>query len=197
MNITTQYDNFVGIYDGAFSIETCDKLIEYFKWCQTNNKTFARPEDETFKKDESCTLNPSTQEINFSYPNLQHVLSEFNTVFWDVCYNDYTNKYSELKQYQNHTIYSYKVQRTVPTGGYHIWHCEDATKTFSSRIGVYILYLNDVAEGGETEFLYQSKRIAPKKGRLVIFPPNYPWTHRGNPPLSGEKYVMTGWIEFQ
>ena len=39
-------------------------------------------------------------------------------------------------------------------------------------------------------------RVAAKKGRLVIFPANYPWTHRGNPPLSGEKYIMTGWVEF-
>jgi hypothetical protein len=81
-------------------------------------------------------------------------------------------------------------------GGYHIWHSEDGDKNFAFRVGVYILYLNDVAEGGETEFLYLSKRIAPKKGRLIIFPPNYPWTHRGNPPLSGEKYILTGWTEF-
>jgi hypothetical protein len=197
MNITTQYDNFIGIYDGAFSIDFCDKLIEYFKWCQHNNRTYTRPDDETFKKDESCNLNPTTNEINFSYQNLQHLLQEFNYGFWDVCYKDYTNNYSELNKYQDRTIYSYKIQRTLPAGGYHIWHSEDGDKSYSSRIGVYILYLNDVMEGGETEFLYLSKRIAPKKGRLIIFPPNYPWTHRGNPPLSGEKYIMTGWIEFR
>jgi len=197
MNITTSYDNFVGIYDGAFSIDFCDRLIEYFKWCQNNNRTYARPDDETLKKDESCNLNPTMSEINFSYQNLQHLLNEFNTGFWDVCYKDYIDHYSSLKQYSQHTIYSYKVQRTLPMGGYHIWHSEDGDKSFAFRVGVYILYLNDVAEGGETEFLYLSKRIAPKKGRLIIFPPNYPWTHRGNPPLSGEKYILTGWTEFK
>jgi hypothetical protein len=53
-----------------------------------------------------------------------------------------------------------------------------------------------VEEGGETEFLYLSQRVKPKTGRLVIFPSGYVHTHRGNPPLSGEKYIMTGWIEF-
>lgn len=197
MNVITQYDNFVGIYDGAFSIDFCDKVIEYFKWCQSNNRSYGRPNEETVKKDESCNFNPITQEINFSFPHIQHILNEFNTAFWDVCYKDYTNQYSDLQNYQAHTIYTYKVQKTSPGGGYHIWHSENGDKHFSSRIGVYILYLNDVAEGGETEFLYLSKRIPPKKGRLVIFPPNYPWAHRGNPPLSGDKYIMTGWVEFR
>jgi len=197
MNVTTQYENFVGIYDGAFSIDFCDKVIEYFKWCQSNNRSYGRPNEEIVKKDESCNLNPITQEINFSYPHIQHILQEFNTAFWDVCYKDYSNQYSDLQNYQPHTIYTYKVQKTSPSGGYHIWHSENGDKHFSSRIGVYILYLNDVAEGGETEFLYLSKRIAPKKGRLVIFPPNYPWAHRGNPPLSGDKYILTGWVEFR
>jgi len=57
------------------------------------------------------------------------------------------------------------------------------------------VFLNDVDEGGETEFLYQNKRIAPKKGRMVIWPSSFTHTHRGNPPLSGSKYIITGWIE--
>ena len=64
------------------------------------------------------------------------------------------------------------------------------------RSGAYILYLNDVPEGGETEFLYQRLRVSPKEGTLVIFPASYTHTHRGNPPLRGSKYIMTGWIEF-
>jgi hypothetical protein len=138
----------------------------------------------------------SITEINFAHPNLGNFISEFNTVFWDECYTEYRAKYSVLDDYDTHTIYTYKVQKTEPTGGYHLWHCEDGSKTHNRRIGVYILYLNDVEEGGETEFIYQSQRVTAQKGRLVVFPPNYPWAHRWNPPISGNKYIMTGWIEF-
>jgi len=58
------------------------------------------------------------------------------------------------------------------------------------------LYLNDVEEGGETEFLYVKRRVSAKKGRFVLWPAGFTHTHRGNPPLSGEKYIMTGWVEF-
>lgn len=194
---TIQYDDFIGIYDGYFSDQYCDSLVEYFEWCRTNNRSFGRPEAEAYKKDQSCILNPSQiSELKFHNSHIAGFLGEFNSAFWDECYKDYLNNYSVLGQYENHTIYTYKIQRTDPAGGYHLWHCEDGSKDFSQRVGVYILYLNDVAEGGETEFLYLSKRVAPKKGRLVIFPPNYPWAHRGNPPLSGTKYIMTGWTEF-
>jgi hypothetical protein len=58
------------------------------------------------------------------------------------------------------------------------------------------MYLNDVEHGGETEFLYQKRRVSAKTGRVVIWPAGYTHVHRGNPPLSGEKYLLTGWLEF-
>lgn len=195
MNV--HHEDFVGVYDDVFSPMYCDKIIEYFEWCSNNNRTWGRPDPSLRKKDDSTSLNPlSVSEIEFASVNMVDLIDEFNRCFWDTCYKDYTDTYDTLNNYSNHTIYSYKVQKTLPGGGYHVWHCENGDKHFSDRIGTYILYLNDVAEGGETEFLYCNRRIAPKKGRLVIFPANYPWTHRGNPPLSGEKYIMTGWTEF-
>lgn len=193
----SNYESFVGIYDDVFTDKFCDDLIEYFEWCQKNNRTYCRPEEERIKKDDSTALNPpNISEINFSHPNIQGFIGEFNDKFWNEAYKEYLAKYSVLADYEKHTIYTYKLQKTLPAGGYHVWHSEDGSKQFASRIGVYILYLNDVAEGGETEFLYQQMRVAPKKGRLVIFPPNYPWAHRGNPPLSGVKYILTGWMEY-
>ena len=193
-----KYENFIGIYDDYFTPEFCDQLIEYYEWSNKTNKTYERNNAEIVRSDISTNLNPSNvHEIHFNHPNVSGFLQDFNQIFWDECYADYIKTYSTLQDYSTHTIYSYKIQKTLPAQGYHVWHCEDGSISFSRRTGVYILYLNDVEEGGETEFLYHSKRIAPKKGRLIVFPPNYPWTHRGNPPLSGAKYIMTGWLEFQ
>ena len=46
----------------------------------------------------------------------------------------------------------------------------------------------------ETEFLNQSTRVKPKKGRIAIWPAGFPYVHRGNPPLKGEKYILTSWM---
>ena len=63
------------------------------------------------------------------------------------------------------------------------------------RILATMMYLNDVDEGGETEFLYQSLRFKPKRGQFLIWPAGFTHVHRGNPPLSGEKYISTSWLE--
>ena len=86
-----------------------------------------------------------------------------------------------------------KLQYTPIGGGYHIWHYENDAMSVASRILTWTIYLNDVEEGGETEFLYQHKRVKAEKGNILIFPASFTHTHRGNPPISGDKYILTGW----
>ena len=62
---------------------------------------------------------------------------------------------------------------------------------------VAFMYLNKCEQGGETEFLYQHRRIKPEAGRLVLAPTGWTHPHRGNPPLKGVKYMITGWLEYQ
>ena len=59
-----------------------------------------------------------------------------------------------------------------------------------------MFYLNDVAEGGETEFYYQDVKIKPKAGTMVIAPAYFTHTHRGNVPKSNDKYILTSWVLF-
>lgn len=187
-------NNGIAVIDNAFSLDYCEKVIAFFKWSKDNNRTWGRDETtELYKKDESCRLN----DISIYY-GAEHsaLMSEFNKAFFEQHYPAYVNYFSVLNDMARHGIFTYKVQKTLPGGGYHIWHCESDGTDRTRRIGTYILYLNDVASGGETEFLYLSQRIEPKAGRLVIFPAGYVHTHRGNPPLSGEKYIMTGWLEY-
>lgn len=87
------------------------------------------------------------------------------------------------------------------SGGYHHWHSEiypqDASAESLHRVLLFQCYLNDVAEGGETEFFYQRRSIAPKAGRLVIAPAGFTHTHKGHVPRSGDKYIATSWVLFQ
>lgn len=195
-------ETFIRAYENAVSDDCCDAIISYFEWCLKNNRTWERPEDGIQKSDSSCTLNPgsmrenSTSEaIEYHWGNAGQMLSEFNSAFWDTYYPRYREEFSTLKMYSKHTIFTYKVQKTYPMEGYHSWHCEQDNRNYAQRILTYNLYLNDIYEGGETEFLWQKLRIPARKGTLAIFPTGFTHTHRGNPPLDGIKYLLTGWIE--
>ena len=85
-------------------------------------------------------------------------------------------------------------QKTSPMQGYHNFHCEDVTYNTSGRTLTWMVYLNDVKGGGETEWLYQQRRISPEKGTVVLWPGSFTHLHRGNPPLS-DKYIATGWFQ--
>lgn len=189
-------EDFIRYYDNAFSEQYCSQLINLFEWCLENNRTFDRGnESSLIKKDNGILLNELS--ITYNFDSISTYIRHFNTVFWDECYSLYVKDFTELASYRRVTVNSYKIQKTMPSEGYHIWHSEHGCMDFANRFAVWILYLNTILpeDGGETEFLYQRKRVSPKTGRLVIWPAGFSHAHRGNPPLNGAKYIMTGWIE--
>jgi hypothetical protein len=88
-------------------------------------------------------------------------------------------------------------------GGYPYWHCElypklgDPSGETLHRHLLWTLYLNDEFTEGETEFLYQRRRIKPCTGALLIAPAAFTHTHRGNTPRGADKYIATSWLLFQ
>jgi hypothetical protein len=87
------------------------------------------------------------------------------------------------------------------SGGYHHWHSEiypqNASCETLHRVLLFQYYLNDVEDGGETEFLYQGRKVEAKRGRLIIAPAGFSHTHKGHVPHSGDKYVATSWVLFR
>ena len=61
---------------------------------------------------------------------------------------------------------------------------------------VWMTYLNDVEEGGETEFYYQKLKVKPRKGLTLIWPVDWTHTHRGIVAPKEEKMILTGWFSF-
>lgn len=86
-------------------------------------------------------------------------------------------------------------------GHYAYWHCEVFPQAPHNeplhRTLLWMVYLNEVLAGGQTEFFYQQRAIQPRVGRMVIAPAYFTHTHRGCPPVSGDKYILTSWILLQ
>lgn len=84
-------------------------------------------------------------------------------------------------------------------GGYPYWHSEHYPRDEDSlhRVLLWTVYLNDGFGAGETEFVHQNQKIAPRAGSFLIAPAGFTHTHRGNRPTGGAKYIGTSWILFQ
>jgi hypothetical protein len=195
-NLKYNFKDFIGIYENAFTEKECEDTIKLFENYHKVGYTYSRLGESNsilnFKDDSSVNILPSI-ELDWD-PGF---ISSFHSRFYDFIYPLYNIQYPVLQSLKKHKSKYIKIQKTCPTQGYHIWHCEhNGAEYENDRVLSWILYLNDVEEGGETEFLYQSLRFKPKTGTFILFPAHFTHTHRGNPPLSGVKYIATGWIEF-
>ena len=61
------------------------------------------------------------------------------------------------------------------------------------RFATFLLYLNDVPEGGETCFPLQDIKIKPVAGRVVMFPVGFTHPHEVVAAKS-KRYIMQTWI---
>jgi len=183
----------IGIYDGYIPDIECDKAINYFEKQNDQNKAYDRLQSENadlnFKNDKAISLN---EHVDTWFEQFKPLLVNF-----DIALRHYQNATGVLAAYaiSDFKYTTLKIQKTLPTQGYHVWHLEHSGRQDDARRAlVFTIYLNDIEKGGETEFLHQSIRVKPVKGRCVIWPAAFPYVHRGNPPLEGEKYIMTSWL---
>ena len=161
----------------------CDDLIEYHK----NNieyknlgKSIGANE---MKKSTDVTVFPASQNPSIlMYRKLLFgYMREYNTA--------YDNPLAELTIADGFNIQHYK-----PGEGYLNWHSERSVHLTHQRALTFMTYLNDVEDGGGTEFKYQGLRHNAKKGKTLIWPSDFTHTHRGQKSETQEKYITTGWF---
>ncbi len=94
------------------------------------------------------------------------------------------------EDYFSDTGYQVKVYK--PNGHYD-WHSDQAIHNYAGvRALSFIWYLNEDFDEGETEF-FNGEKIIPKTGRLLVFPANWMYVHRGCTVKNKNKYIATGW----
>lgn len=193
--MTHSIKNFVMQVENFVSPEWCAHAIEYFENMQKSGLVADRSAEAMKHVFDDSTLTMHG-EYSIHVAGTQDLSASFVQEFWSKAYPIYAKEFSVLKTMATHSIFYMKAQKTEVGQGYHTWHCETGDRPTSTRIMAFLLYLNDVDEGGETEFLYYPSRVKPQTGKLILFPGGFTHTHRGNPPLSNTKYVLTGWVEF-
>ena len=177
----------------------CDNIINFFNTnediqvegkCGTPTGTAVNKEIK-----ESVDIPLSLDEIeNLKDKSLYNYLVDLNPIV-----NRYLEEYEYCGAFNPFSIKeTVNIQYYVPGGGFKQWHTENcgADPIQSKRNLVFMTYLNDVSDKGETEFYYQKLKIKPKKGLTVVWPAYWAFTHRGIPSPSQEKIIVTGWLSY-
>jgi hypothetical protein len=168
----------------------CDEIIQWFDNTDLKGPGYAGAygrEDEMVKISTDSDLKLNPELATRYYDEVQKITKK------------YIEKYKFCDFYAPWDILdSMNIQHYKPTEGFYAWHCERVGVKHPSggRHLVYMTYLNDVTDDGETEFYYQQVKFQPKKGLTVIWPADWTHTHRGIASMTQDKYIVTGWYNF-
>lgn len=186
---------------GEFSIDpkVCDRLVELHRVCDrrglVKRGTIGRAEHyivDPAKKD-SFDLGvadiPDDLHDEYGVPQYYRELQR--------CVEQYVEQHPGLKKVGVFRVTeSPAIQHYRPGGGFKLEHFERTCLANSTRMLVWMTYLNDVTEGGGTRFVYQNRTVEARKGRTVIWPPDFTHTHAGVVAPKEHKYIITGWFNF-
>jgi hypothetical protein len=195
-------NDFVFIKDNAFSDELCDSIIEHFNLFDEHSLTVEGQSgaglNYDIKKSKDLDI-LQVEDLNWRYTD--QIISKFNHYLME----DYLNKLPDQDKFPGNNLFwgetfyeCLNVQKYKKgEGHYNAWHIETGNFHMSRRMFVFIVYLTDVFEGGETELLYSGLKTQPRKGRLMIAPSTFPYVHKGHIPLDNDKYILTTWLSFK
>lgn len=188
-HVPSQTPNFIaGWYISEY---VCDGLIQYFEEHPGKKPgETGRGIDPEFKSSTDVSVNPRSED-----PRICNYMDELTKV----CHK-YMEKFPWSSKQQSawgvNTVFN--IQKYQPGEAFFGWHSERTTwaDVIPFRHLVFMTYLNDVHQGGETEWLHQQIKVQPRKGLTLIWPTDWTHVHRGTPALNEVKYVITGWYTY-
>ena len=163
------------LHDDA--VKNCDQIISWLESREWQQST-TTGEIEGYRTSDTTSF----PLLSFSNDPCVH---EMNKVVWGLM-DDYAKKWD----FPFIDIEPVSVQRYQVDQFYKL-HCDSGPTL--QRVVSALVYLNDVDEGGETEFPHFDFKVSPRAGRVAIFPSNFIYAHRAIAPTVGVKYAAAFW----
>ena len=184
--------NFIGNWD-IENNDLCNQMIEFFE----------KNPDRQIKGQTAGGINVKVKkctDITIRPEELKDKKFEiFNKYFENLsqCFNDYKDQYDFLKTFVKKLhIGPFNIQKYYPGDHFNTVHAERTDISTIHRLFAWMTYLNDVEEGGTTDFDYYKIKVKPKTGKTLIWPAEWTHAHKGSILKGGEKYIITGWLHF-
>lgn len=185
--------NFISLYKNVVSPKNCKSIIDWFEENpQHHHKGVLGDAELNPKKKKSTDLSLGSQSLKA--PILQPLDIALST-----CLDHYQEEYDFLKDVSLWCMEEYFIiKRYYPNEGYYIKHCENTGLPRSERrMLTWMLYLNDVEDGGGTSFPTQELEFDARCGDMVIWPAYWTHPHHGIVSPTQTKYIVSGWFNFK
>ena len=188
----TDQPHFIGSWD-IRNDDLCKQIINFFE----ENKilhgkgAIGSGIDQTKKKTTDIGINPDDLK-NSKFKCFNNYMDELYK-----CFIDYQHQWPFMKNMiKNLDIRSFNVQKYLKGDHFSKVHTERANLQHSDRVFAWMTYLNNVEDGGATNFSHYGISVKPEIGKTLIWPAEWTHAHNGRIVNSGKKYIITGWMNF-
>ena len=194
--ITEMKPHFIGSWNIS-NDELCKSIINFFENNSDLHKkgvTTGNTINENIKKTTDITINPN----NLKNKDYEIFVDYFN--YLNKCFLDYKEQFPFLKTFiKKIGIGPFNVQKYSKGDHFSRLHSERTSINTLQRLFAWMTYLNDVEEenGGTTNFDYYKIKVKPECGKTLIWPAEWTHAHYGSVLKKGEKFIITGWIDFK
>ena len=192
ININSQQIHFIGCWNLEDN-NLCKEITNFFEF----NKSLQKPGvslkglDPKIKKTTDIKINPHDLDKP-EFKILKKYIKELHK-----CFLDYQNQWPFLKtMLETIDIPAFNIQKYSPGDHFSLLHSERTSINSLHRLFAWMTYLNDVDDGGQTNFSHYGIKIKPETGNTLIWPAEWTHAHTGEILKSGTKYIVTGWMHF-
>ncbi len=177
------------LVDDFLSHDECDEVIAKIQQqCRPSTITTADEPDKEFRTSQTCDLSHHPDDF---IKDLDRRIADYIGYEEERAEGIQGQYYQVGNQFKSHTDYFQPNTKEF----------EKFAGKLGQRTWTFMIYLNDVPEGGQTEFTKLGVAFSPKKGQAVIWnnlhsdgQVNRNTLHWAKPIIKGEKFVITKWF---
>ena len=192
ININTQQTHFIGCWN-LENNKLCNEITNFFEKNKNLQKQGVTASGKNLKVKSRIDITVSPNDLKKpKFEILKQYVNELHK-----CFLDYQNQWPFLKTMLK-TVYvpPFNIQKYSRGDHFASVHSERTSLDTLHRLFAWMTYLNDVNDGGQTNFNHYGIKIKPETGKTLIWPAEWTHAHTGEILKSGTKYIVTGWIHF-
>ena len=183
--------DYIKVYDDICDKETCNQIVELFESQEEHHSYIDRLKRPTFTEMNISQRYAARDAAWVGFQKqVQSMFVEAVSKYMDELDigPDFPAKYA----FEEFRIKRYR-QRSDDEFADHV---DVGDYNSARRFLVCFLYLNDVEDGGTTDFPKINHTITPKCASILMFPPNWMYRHAGRPVIKGTKYILGSYLHY-